>query len=115
MIEDKQFNYIYSKLVSDDTDILGHIAYSLYKGEKVEYLEKLARKKDADTHKALDHFHQISCLDSTLERYKLQAQTILLDYLNEVLKNADQAYEHICKSNITHASSELASVIHHVQ
>ena len=35
--------------------------------------------------------------------------------LNEVLKNADQAYEHICKSNITHASSELASVIHHVQ
>ena len=91
MTEDKQFNYIYSKLVSDDTDILGHIAYSLYKGEKVEYLEKLARKKDVDTHKALDHFHQISCLDSTLERYKLQAQTILLDYLNEVLKKLGYA------------------------
>ena len=60
-MEEKQYNYIYSKLVSDETDILGHIAYSLYKAEKVEYLEKLAGKKDVDTQKALDHFHQISC------------------------------------------------------
>lgn len=35
--------------------------------------------------------------------------------LNEVLKNADKAYEHICKSNIKNASSELESVIHHVK
>lgn len=30
----QQYNYIYSKLVSDETDILGHIAYSLYKSRK---------------------------------------------------------------------------------
>lgn len=84
--QQQQYNYIYSKLVSDETDILGHIAYSLYKAEKVEYLEKLAGQKEIDIDKAIGHFHQISCLDTTIERYQLQAQTILLDYLNEVLK-----------------------------
>ena len=34
--------------------------------------------------------------------------------LNEVLKNADQAYEHLCKSNISNASSELETVIRHI-
>ena len=83
----REYNDIYSKLVSDETDILGHIAYSLYKAEKVEYLEKLAKDKTEIEEKDLCHFHKISCLDTTIERYKLQAQTIFLDYLNEVLEN----------------------------
>ena len=107
-MEEKQYNYIYSKLVSDETDILGHIAYSLYKAEKVEYLEKLAGKKDVDTQKALDHFHQISCLDTTLERYQLQAQTILLDYLNEVLKKHK---EDIKADYLANQSKQLAEVV----
>lgn len=35
----KSFNYIYEKLVKDENDILGHIAYSVYKNQKLATLE----------------------------------------------------------------------------
>ena len=36
----RQYNFIYSKLVRDEDDFVGHIAYALYKAEKVAYIEK---------------------------------------------------------------------------
>lgn len=34
------FNPIYKKLVDSDDDIIGHIAYSLYKADKLRYIEE---------------------------------------------------------------------------
>lgn len=82
----RQYNYIYSKLVADETDIFGHIAYALYKGDKVKFLEKLKKDGKAPTEEDLQPFHQISCLDTTLERYQIQASVIMDAFLNEVLK-----------------------------
>lgn len=82
----RSYNYIYSKLVSDETDIFGHIAYALYKADKIEFIEKLKDEGKEVTEEDLQPFHQISCLDSTLERYKVQAAVILDAFLNEVLK-----------------------------
>ena len=69
----RSYNYIYSKLVSDETDIFGHIAYALYKADKVEFIEKLKNEGKEVTEEDLQPFHQISCLETTLERYKVQA------------------------------------------
>lgn len=82
----RQYNYIYSKLVSDETDIFGHIAYALYKGDKVQFIEKLKADGKEPTEEDLQPFHQISCLDTTLERYRVQASVIMDAFLNEVLK-----------------------------
>lgn len=81
----RQYNYIYSKLVSDETDIFGHIAYALYKGCKVQFIENLKAEGKVPTEEDLQPFHQISCLDTTLERYRIQAAAILDAFLNEVL------------------------------
>lgn len=81
----RQYNYIYSKLVSDETDIFGHIAYALYKGCKVQFIENLKVEGKVPTEEDLQPFHQISCLDTTLERYRIQAAAILDAFLNEVL------------------------------
>ena len=35
----RNYNFIYSKLVEKDSDLIGHIAYSLYKKSKIEYIE----------------------------------------------------------------------------
>lgn len=85
-LHQRQYNYIYSKLVADETDIFGHIAYALYKGDKVKFLEKLKEEGKAPTEEDLQPFHQISCLDTTLERYQIQASVIMDAFLNEVLK-----------------------------
>lgn len=82
----RQYNYIYSKLVADETDIFGHIAYALYKGDKVKFIEKLKAEGKTPTEEDLQPFHQISCLDTTLERYQIQASVIMDVFLNEVLK-----------------------------
>jgi hypothetical protein len=104
----RQYNNIYSKLVSDETDIIGHIAYSLYKAEKVEYLDNLAREKKEIAEEDLKQFHKISCLDTTLDRYKLQASTILVDYLNEVLTSYK---EDIKKDYIDNQRKHLGEVV----
>lgn len=39
-----KYNFIYSKLVDDENDILGIIAYSLYKRQKIEYIRAIAEK-----------------------------------------------------------------------
>lgn len=36
----RQYNFIYSKLVESETDIIGHIAYSLYKTDKIDFINK---------------------------------------------------------------------------
>lgn len=56
----------------------------------------------------MSHFHDISCLDTTIERYQLQAQTILLDYLNEVLKKHK---EDIKSDYLANQRKQLAEVV----
>ena len=36
----RKYNYIYKLLVEDRGDIIGHIAYALYKEDKIEYINK---------------------------------------------------------------------------
>ena len=38
---ERNYNFIYSKLVKKNEDLIGHIAYSLYKKSKIEYIEKI--------------------------------------------------------------------------
>lgn len=33
----RKYNHIYSRLVCDTDDVVGHIAYSLYKADKVQF------------------------------------------------------------------------------
>ena len=32
-------NYIYSEIVENENDMIGHIAYSLYKSNKIKYIQ----------------------------------------------------------------------------
>ena len=34
-------NFIYSKLVRDDDDIIGMVAYGIYKKHKIEFIESI--------------------------------------------------------------------------
>ena len=89
---ERKFNNIYRKLVDDEFDIGGHIAYSLYKADKECFIEDFKKRNDGQIPKEDDllPFHNVSCLEPGLVRYKLMAKrnkalsTILCKYVKEL-------------------------------
>jgi len=73
------YNHIYNALVADDNDIVGKLAYSQYKRQKIEYILAFKEKhgelpNDAD----LAAFHDMSNNVSVLERRRQLASELLL-------------------------------------
>lgn len=87
----RNYNYIYSQLVRSKNDILGHVAYALYKSEKIEFIENFKAENHRDPNEEeLKNFHQISCSSGSIERFKQSADTILSAFLNESLQQSIQ-------------------------
>ncbi|WP_163444538.1 hypothetical protein [Flavobacterium columnare] len=40
MSSERKFSFIYSEIIEDENDMIGHIAYSLYKSNKISYIEQ---------------------------------------------------------------------------
>ena len=106
------YNYIYQRLVEDSTDIVGHIAYSLYKADKVEYINQFKAKnnREPDEHE-LQPFHDASCLEGALTRYRESAISILAEFLDNTLSETahqlEREVQSTYKENIKEATVEL--------
>lgn len=101
----RKYNNIYSKLVEDETDIVGHIAYALYKSDKIKYIENSKAKNNGAelSEDDLVPFHDISSMDESIERYKIQALQILQRFLDNVLKeSAEDIKEEYIRSHNEH-------------
>lgn len=81
------YNFIYKQLVKAPNDVVGALAYALYKNEKVEYIEKFKRQhNDADpTDTDLAHFHLASTTAARIGSYQQSAEALLSKFLTEVL------------------------------
>jgi uncharacterized membrane protein len=92
----RKYSLLYKKIVKDERDVIGHIAYALYKAAKIKHIEKYKSEHDGEdpSEDYLEHFHNISCLEEEVERYKLQATAILQDFLTntvtEILEDTEQ-------------------------
>ena len=82
----RKYNFIYSKLVDDKDDIVGHIAYSLYKNEKIEFIEAFKKENSREPNELeLKTFHDSSCTKGSLERFRRMAFFILQEFTNQSL------------------------------
>lgn len=80
--EDYPYNFIYEKLVSTPTDVVGMIAYSLYKKEKVEYIRNFKQRYGKDPEDLdLQSFHVSTNTESRLNGYGVQAKEIVREFL----------------------------------
>jgi hypothetical protein len=96
----RKYNFIYSKLVEDNDDVVGHIAYSLYKNEKIEFIETFKEKHGSEpTELDLEPFHISSCTKGSLERFRRMAATILEEFTNEMLGSTIKNIEESVISN----------------
>ena len=94
----RNYNYIYKQLVSDENDVVGHVAYALYKSSKIEYIEKFKQEHGGNQPSEADlkPFHDISCTASSIDRYKTKAVEITSSFLDvtlsETVKQIEQDY-----------------------
>lgn len=96
----REYNYIYRRLVEDQSDIIGHIAYSLYKADKVQYINQFKEENGREPKEGeLKPFHDASCMDGSLNGYKDLAVTILKDFLDNTLTEAMQQAEAECQKD----------------
>lgn len=87
-MEEKQYNYIYGKLVSDPEDVIGLLAYSIYKQHKIEFIEDFKKKKgSAPTDADIENFIMSSVTQSQLEKYRESANTILSETVADAVQD----------------------------
>ncbi len=103
------YNYIYTKLVDDETDVLGHIAYALYKADKISYIEDFQKKNGGKdlSEDDLKPFHDVSCLDANIQRYHLQAMQIMQEFSRNMLNATAEQIETDLKNNWDKRISEI--------
>ncbi|HKS14027.1 MAG TPA: hypothetical protein VJS90_13425 [Pseudomonas sp.] len=101
------YNYIYATLVQDEQDILGIIAYSLYKRQKIEYVQAFKTRHGREpTDDDLAPFHDVSNSVTQLESYRNQASQLAQGFLDASV--ATQAAE-LDKYYSDRASAEIRS------
>ncbi|GAA0874387.1 hypothetical protein GCM10009118_07950 [Wandonia haliotis] len=104
----KKYNVIYHKLVDSDTDLVGHIAYSLYKRQKLEYIENYKKENSKPpTDKVLEDFHRMSLGDVSIENLKVRAEGILQEFTGGVLGEALQNVEEDIRRNQQNILAEI--------
>lgn len=85
MTQDR-YNYIFSGLVKDEDDILGQLAYSVYKRQKIEYIQAFRERNgtvplDCD----LIAFHDLSNSSAQIDAYRTQATRLATNFLESSL------------------------------
>lgn len=85
-VKDDGYNYIYSELVEDSDDILGIIAYSFYKQQKIEFIrafqEKHSRHPSDDELKV---FYITSNSPASFASYKTKAEVLAREFVDAVV------------------------------
>jgi hypothetical protein len=79
----KKYCSIYSKMVQGDGDMVGHIAYSLYKAEKVQYIneQKENLKVDVLPEEVVQEFTTGRESKTSIEHYRGMAESILQGFI----------------------------------
>ncbi|MBX9835203.1 MAG: hypothetical protein K2X65_03415 [Burkholderiaceae bacterium] len=80
------YNFIYKKLVQGPDDVVGALAYALYKEEKIAYvIEFQADRQRAPEDADLQEFHRMTNVPQRIEAYKQQAERLLQEFLDDAL------------------------------
>lgn len=103
----RKYSFIYGKLVTEDGDLIGLLAYSIYKKQKIEHIQNFVDQHGCDPNDAeLDTFHQFTIADSQIEQYKTTAESKLNDFVNEIMDIKAQEVEKFYKTTFRDIAKE---------
>lgn len=109
----RRYNFIYKQLVEKESDILGNIAYSLYKADKIKFIEDFKAKNGGKepTEADFQPFHNTCCMDANIKRYKMQALNILQGFLDDTLSSTTKQIEDDLERNFRKELSEITGKV----
>lgn len=82
--EKPAYNVVYQKLVTSEKDIVGQLAYCLYKRSKQQYLQEFERLNSRRA-TASELFNHVACAEiPALSMYREKAQLVFLKLLRQV-------------------------------
>lgn len=100
-MSDSRYNFIYSRLVEDENDLLGIIAYSIYKREKIEYIKRIKSEENREpSQEEMNHFWRTSNLQSSIDSYKLKAENISKEFGRQLLEGRTGEIEQEYKNKL---------------
>ena len=89
-----KYNFIYEKLVTAEDDLVGLIAYGIYKKHKIEFITKIKGELQRDpTEEECRSFFAASTTESQLGHYRSQAETMLLEMVGNIAGEEIREYE----------------------
>lgn len=101
----------YSSLVDSDADLIGHVAYALYKREKLKFCESIKQKHGRPaTTQELDVFIHASGLPTRIESYRAEAELLLKNFSEEVLDVTTQEIQERYDAKLVHELKQHKSM-----
>lgn len=75
----REYNFIYSQLVAHENDLVGLIAYSMYKRHKIEFISSYREKNDGNDPTDADcrAFALSTCTPTGLKQYRREAEILI--------------------------------------
>lgn len=103
------YNYIYKTLVEDDNDILGIIAYGIYKKHKIEFIDKIKKEQGREpTDEECYSFFACSTTETQLESYRSQAEMLLSEAVGNIAREEIVEFE---KEMLKNYKKEISSCV----
>lgn len=103
----REYNFIYKELVEDKNDIIGHIAYSLYKDDKIDYIKSKKQDIGEISDDDLKPFHEISSTTSSIESYRIKAEIFMQAFFENTLQEMKEDIEKQTIENQTDILKEI--------
>lgn len=110
----RHYNFIYEELVRYDGDMVGRIAYSLYKREKIAFIEqyKKANNGKEPSIKDFDSFHQNCHNPERVKMYRKEALAMLQDFVGESFEESSkQILADFAKSQDEHLEKTIKHLL----
>lgn len=104
-----KYNFIYEKLVTTEDDLVGLIAYGIYKKHKIEFITKIKEEQQRDPIDEECHaFFIASTTDTQLENYRSQAETMLSEMVGNIAREEIAEFE---KEMLKNYKQEISSCV----
>jgi hypothetical protein len=115
-MKSQTYNWVYRKLVQGPDDVVGALAYVLYKQQKIAFIEQIQRDQQREPNEQeLQSFHTISALPETLASYQQRAEALADQFLEIALAaRLQQAETEIRQSTTLHMLASTKTDLTHV-
>ncbi|MBE9469243.1 MAG: hypothetical protein IMY72_13105 [Bacteroidetes bacterium] len=108
----RNYNNIYSKLIENEFDILGHIAYAIYKQQKIAHIEEFKiDNKRGPSDQELIPFNKFTTSEASIDGYRIKAERILQTFTDTILEDTFIEIEEDCKKNQSELLKEIIKPI----